>query len=88
MTTEYGKWLMTISDFRLRWRGLADLSFDHLQRREDHWAIVDLIGKGGHIRTVPVPGWVKRFLDDWFEAARITQGEFVQMRVHIRNYMG
>ena len=22
---------------------------------EDHWAIVDLIGKAGHIRTVPVP---------------------------------
>jgi site-specific recombinase XerD len=30
-------------------RELVDLSFDHVQRREDHWAIVDLIGKGGHI---------------------------------------
>ena len=30
----------------LRRRELADLTFDHLQRREDHWAIVDLIGKG------------------------------------------
>jgi site-specific recombinase XerD len=58
----------------LRRRELADLSFDHLQRREDHWAIVDLIGKGGHIRTVPVPEWVKRFLDDWFQAASITKG--------------
>jgi hypothetical protein len=34
------------------------LHFDHLQRREDHWAIVDLVGKGGHVRTVPVPEWV------------------------------
>src|SRR5438105_2679443 len=58
----------------LRRRELADLSFDHLQRREDHWAIVDLIGKGGHIRTVPVPEWVKRFLDDWFQAASILKG--------------
>jgi integrase len=39
----------------LRRRELADLSFRHLQRREEHWAIVDLVGKGGHIRTVPVP---------------------------------
>ena len=33
----------------------ADLDFAHLQQREEHWAIVDLVGKGGHIRTVPVP---------------------------------
>ena len=59
----------------LRRRELADLSFDHLQRREDRWAIVDLVGKGGHIRTVPVPGWVKEFLDEWLTAARITSGK-------------
>jgi len=28
---------------------------------------VDLLGKGGHVRTVPVPDWVKQFLDEWFE---------------------
>jgi hypothetical protein len=28
------------------------LTLDHLQQREEHWAIVDLVGKGGHIRTV------------------------------------
>lgn len=39
----------------LRRRELADLEFTHLQQREEHWAIVDLVGKGGHIRTVPVP---------------------------------
>ncbi len=43
----------------LRRRELADLDFAHLQQREEHWAIVDLVGKGGHIRTVPVPEWVK-----------------------------
>jgi site-specific recombinase XerD len=32
------------------------LTLDHLQQREDHWAIVDLVGKAGHVRTVPVPG--------------------------------
>jgi site-specific recombinase XerC len=41
----------------LRRRELVELNFDHIQRREDHWAIVDLEGKGGHIRTVPMPDW-------------------------------
>src|SRR5467141_2635331 len=42
----------------LRRRELIDLTLDHIQRREDHWAIVDLVGKGGHIRTVPMPDWL------------------------------
>ena len=58
----------------LRRRELADLTFDHLQRREDHWAVVDLIGKGGHVRTVPVPDWVKQFLDQWFVRQRFPSG--------------
>jgi integrase len=44
----------------LRRRELAELTLDHLQQREDHWAVVDLIGKAGHMRTVPVPDWVKQ----------------------------
>jgi site-specific recombinase XerD len=28
----------------LRRRELADLEFSHLQQREEHWAIVDLVG--------------------------------------------
>src|SRR5262245_8973880 len=58
----------------LRRRELADLTFEHLQRR-DHWAIVDLIGKGGHVRTGPVPDWVNRFLDELFAAAEISTGK-------------
>jgi len=33
-----------------------------------------LVGKGGHIRTVPVPFWVKKVVDAWTEAAQITEG--------------
>jgi site-specific recombinase XerD len=58
----------------LRRSELADLTLDHLQRREEHWAIIDLVGKGGHIRTVPVPDWVKRAIDDWLQASRVTEG--------------
>lgn len=58
----------------LRWRELAELNIDHLQRREDHWAIVDLVGKGRHIRTVPVPDWAKRTMDEWLLAAAVVSG--------------
>jgi len=36
--------------------------------------MVDLIGKGGHIRTVPIPNWVKAALDQWTGAANVTEG--------------
>jgi hypothetical protein len=38
---------------------LSALTVDDMQIRQGHWAIVDLVGKGGHIRTVPGPNWVK-----------------------------
>src|SRR3989475_8944400 len=50
------------------------LTLDHLQQREEHWAIVDLVGKGGRVRTVPVPDWVRSELDDWLHAAVIDRG--------------
>ena len=50
------------------------MHFEDLQQREDHWIIADLIGKAKHVRTVPVPGWVKNFIDDWTDAAKITSG--------------
>jgi len=33
-----------------------------------------LIGKGGHIRTIPVPEWVKRLIDEWSWAAGVDSG--------------
>ena len=53
---------------------LVGLEMDELQVRQGHWAIVDLIGKGGHIRTVPIPGWVKAALDQWTQAAKVAEG--------------
>jgi hypothetical protein len=38
---------------------------EDLQVREEHWVIADLIGKGKHVRTVPVPVWAKRAVDEW-----------------------
>src|SRR5579863_5763526 len=48
---------------------------DCLQQREGHWALVDLSGKGGHVRTVPVPDWVHGQLSEWMTAAGIETGK-------------
>jgi site-specific recombinase XerD len=53
---------------------LVGLELDEIQMRQGHWAVVDLIGKGGHIRTVPIPQWVKAGLDQWIVAAKVTEG--------------
>ena len=44
----------------LRRAELFALTVEDLQIRQGHWAIVDLVGKGSHVRTVPVPAWVKQ----------------------------
>jgi site-specific recombinase XerD len=33
---------------------VAGFAVEDLQQREKHWVIADLVGKGGHVRTVPV----------------------------------
>ncbi|SPF37370.1 Integrase family protein (modular protein) [Candidatus Sulfotelmatobacter kueseliae] len=53
---------------------LVGLDVDDIQMRQGHWAVVDLIGKGGHIRTVPIPQWVKAALHQWTAAAGVTEG--------------
>lgn len=58
----------------LRRAELVDLKLDDLQVREEHWILADLVGKGGHVRTVPVPGWVKVAVDNWVSGAEIKSG--------------
>jgi integrase len=58
----------------LRRGELLALTLESIQQREEHWVIADLVGKGGHVRTVPVPQWVKSAVDAWTTAAAITGG--------------
>jgi site-specific recombinase XerD len=58
----------------LRRAELASLRTEGIQIRQGHWAIVDLVGKGGHVRTVPMPMWVKNAVDRWIRAAAVTEG--------------
>jgi len=53
-----------MGDCGLRRSELVHLTMEHLWRREEHWAIIDLVGKGGHVRTVPIPAWEKEAIDN------------------------
>jgi site-specific recombinase XerD len=59
----------------LRRHEAVGLRIEHLDQREEHWAIVDLKGKAGHVRTVPVPAWVMEELRVWLNAAEIERGK-------------
>jgi len=50
------------------------LELQSVQQREERWVIADLLGKGGHVGTVPMPHRVKASLDDWTAAAGLRQG--------------
>ena len=58
----------------LRRAEAAALRVEDIQLREGHWIIADLKGNGGHIRTVPVPDWVKARIDAWTSSACLTTG--------------
>src|SRR5258708_14784705 len=50
------------------------LETEDFQIREERCVIADLVGKGKHIRTVPVPLCAKRPVDVWIMAAAIHDG--------------
>jgi integrase len=62
----------------LRRAEAAGLAFADVQQRDGRWVLVDLRGKHGRIRTVPVPAWVKHAVDSWTEAAGITSGRLLR----------
>jgi integrase len=62
----------------LRRRELATLNIEDIQLREGRWVIIDLLGKGGRIRTVAVPIWVKQGINAWMTAAKIEDGRLLR----------
>jgi integrase len=58
----------------LRRSEVVSLRIEHLQQREGRWVIVDLIGKGGRVRSVPTAAWIKSAVDRWLCASGIVDG--------------
>ena len=59
----------------LRRSEVAALAVGHIQMRDGRWCIVDLLGKHGRIRTIPMPAWVKVAIDAWTSAVGISDGQ-------------
>ena len=65
----------------LRRSEVAGLMIDRVQQRDGRWVIVDLIGKGNRVRTVPIPSWTKKAIDEWLSVVDIQSGlMFVSIR--------
>jgi site-specific recombinase XerD len=72
----------------LRRAEATNLTLDRIQQRDGRWVLVDLQGKHGRIRTVPVPAWVKQSIDLWTEAAGIADGRLLRSLNSSRGDMG
>jgi site-specific recombinase XerD len=72
----------------LRRHEAVALRLEHLEQREGHWAIVDLKGKAGHVRTVPVPDWVMEELRVWLNAAEIDRGKIFRRVTKMGRVLG
>jgi len=70
----------------LRRSEVAKLTFAHIQQRDSRWVIVDLMGKGNHVRSVPIPSWVKLAIDEWSSVGNISSG-FVFQSIHKGGYL-
>jgi integrase len=59
----------------LRRSELVKLTIEDIQQRESRWVLIDLAGKGGRVRSIPVPNWVKVLIDEWVASAQIRDGK-------------
>jgi integrase len=58
----------------LRRSEMAALEVRYVQQRDGRWVVVDLVGKGRRVRSVPMPSWAKAVLDVWLRWAGIADG--------------
>jgi site-specific recombinase XerD len=74
-----GNWLTAEEGKKLLEAESADTLRGRRNRAlQGHWVIADLRGKGGHIRTIPVPRWVKEAVDSWTVPAGINAGPLLR----------
>jgi len=62
----------------LRRQELASLDLGTMQQREGRWVMVDLVGKGGRLRTIAIPFWVRTGIEAWLADAEIKKGRLLR----------
>jgi site-specific recombinase XerD len=58
----------------LRRSEVAALTMAHVQQRDGRWCVVDLYGKHGRVRTIPMPVWTKVAIDAWTGPTGVVDG--------------
>ena len=58
----------------LRRRELVELQVATIQARDGQWGFIGLHGKGGKLRNISLPEWVRHAINDWLGATKIVQG--------------
>lgn len=62
----------------LRRDELTTLNVEDIERRAGRWVILNLVSKGGRVRTVGVQAWVKEAIDAWTTAGKIRTGRLIR----------
>lgn len=52
----------------------CSLTFNHIQKRDGRFMILDLVGKRGRIRSIPMPRFTKRAIDAYAQDAGLSDG--------------
>ena len=58
----------------LRRAEVSALKFEHIQKREGRWVILDMLGKRNKKRSVPIANWVKLAISQYTKQAHIEGG--------------
>jgi site-specific recombinase XerD len=59
----------------LRRSEVVTVKWGQIQKRFGRWVLVDIEGKGGRVRSVAIPRWVKVALDDWCRAGELSNNK-------------
>lgn len=70
----------------LRRSEVSVLTFEHIRQLDGRWVIADMSGKGNHVRSVPIPPWVKLAIDEWSDMAQIANG-YIFRAIHKGGYI-
>jgi site-specific recombinase XerD len=62
----------------LRRSELAGLDVEHFQQHDGRWILMDLTGKHGRVRSVPIPEWAYVAVAEWNCAASINTGAVIR----------
>lgn len=53
----------------LRRSEVVSITWEQVRKRQGRWLILNIRGKGGRVRSVVIPRWVKVTLDEWRQVA-------------------